>query len=184
MPIFNNDITFIHIPKCGGTSVERLLIEHGFKMSLFTSTGSILINGHTPQHCTYRELKELNLLTDKIFTIVRDEKERVLSEYFYILAQRPDLKKLFNSFDEFLDLFLDKNNVLLFDHHNLSNHEFLVNHEGIIDRRIRIFKFFDYKNIEDYLGLTGLNEIHEMKYRKNNFLTTQQVKKINTFYGL
>lgn len=184
MPIFNNEITFIHIPKSGGTSVERFMEKKGFKMSLFTSTGSVYINGHSPQHCTFRELTELNLLTDKIFTIIRDEKERVLSEYFYILSYRPDLRKIINSFDDFLDLFLDKENALLFDNHNLSNHEFLINHEGNIDPRITIFSFFDYRKIEDFLGIKGLNEYHEMKYRKNNFLTTEQIRRINAFYGL
>ena len=45
MPIFNNEITFIHIPKSGGTTIERFLQSKGYKMSLFTSTGSIFING-------------------------------------------------------------------------------------------------------------------------------------------
>jgi hypothetical protein len=93
MPIFNNEITFIHIPKCGGTSIEKFLQHNGYKMKLFTSTGSIFINGHTPQHCTFKELEELNLLTDKVFTIIRPEIDRVVSEYFYIKNNRPDLIK-------------------------------------------------------------------------------------------
>ena len=34
MPIFNNELTFIHIPKTGGQSIERLLMDNGYKMNL------------------------------------------------------------------------------------------------------------------------------------------------------
>lgn len=184
MPIFNNEITFIHIPKSGGTTIERFLQSKGYKMSLFTSTGSIFINGHTPQHCTYRELDELNLLTDKIFTIVRPEIDRVVSEYFYILEERHDLKELFKNFDEFLDLFLNKNNYLLFDNHNVPNKEFLINRYGKIDERIKIFDFFDVEVIENYLGLKGLSNIHENKSNKNySILKKEHIIKINKFYN-
>ena len=163
MPIFNNEITFIHIPKCGGTSIEKFLVDNNFNMSLFTSSGSVSINGHTPLHCTYIELERLNLLTDKIFTIIRPEVDRVVSEYFYILENRLDLSRLFKSFDEFLDLLLDYNNTLLFDNHNLSNKEFLINESGVIDEKIKIFDFFNTEEIEDYLELKGLDKIHKMK---------------------
>jgi|688.fasta_scaffold259503_3 hypothetical protein len=106
MPIFNNEITFIHIPKSGGTSIEKFLQSKGYKMSLFTSTGSIFINNHTTQHCTYRELNELNLITDKVFTIVRNEVDRT--------NMRPDISSKFNNFDEFLDLFFNKDNSFEF----------------------------------------------------------------------
>ena len=185
MPIFDNEFTFIHIPKCGGTTIEKFLVDKGYNMSLFTSSGSIFINGHTPQHCTYLELKELGLVTDKIFTIIRPEMERVVSEYFYILENRPDIKELFNGFDGFLDIFLDKKNNLIFDNHNLSNLDFLINEEGRIDQSIKIFDFFNYEEIEDYIGIKGLNRVHEMKSVKNNFnLNESQIKKINEFYGL
>jgi hypothetical protein len=182
MPIFDNEFTFIHIPKCGGTSIESFLTTNGCKMALFTSTGHVSINGHTPQHCTYQELEVLNILTDKIFTIVRPEIDRVVSEYFYILEKRHDLKALFNNFDEFLDLFLNKNNYLLFDYHNVSNKDFLVDKNGIINSKIKIFNFFEFDKIENYLGLNGLNKIHEMKTTKCNILNNDHIIKINKFY--
>jgi hypothetical protein len=183
MPIFNNEITFIHIPKCGGTSIEKFLQYNGYKMKLFTSTGSIFINGHTPQHCTYRELEELNLITDKVFTIIRPEIDRVVSEYFYIKNNRPDLNKIFNSFDGFLNIFLDKNNYLLFDYHNVSNRDFLLNKEGVIDEKIKIFDFFDIPSIEEYLGIQGLSNFHEYGNKNKPIeLTQKQIDKIKNFY--
>ena len=163
MPIFNQDITFIHIPKCGGTSIEAFLQSLGWKMSLFTSTGSVFINGHTPQHCTYRELDELNMLTDRVFTVIRSDVDRCISEYFYIQCHRPDLQALFKGFDQFLDLYLDKRNVLLFDHHNLPVREYIINKQGEIASSIEIIDFFDVARIESFLGVTGLSEFHVMR---------------------
>ncbi len=183
MPIFNNEITFIHIPKCGGTSIEKFLQQNGYKMKLFTPTASILINGHTPQHCTYKELEELGLLTDKIFAVVRPEIDRVFSEYFYIQKFRHDLNKLFKNFNEFLDLFLDKKNYSLFDFHNLSNKEFLINKNGVIDEKIKIFDFFDIKSIEEYIGISGLSNIHEFKTKKIDIIKPHHIEKINKFYN-
>lgn len=182
MPIFNNEITFIHIPKCGGTSIEEFMLSNNYNMSLFTSTGSIFINGHTPQHCTFLELKELGVITKKIFTIVRPETERVVSEYFYILNKRPDLKKLFNDFDDFLNLFLNKDNTLLFDNHNLSNKDFLKNKYDVINSDIKIFNFFDYISIEKYLGLQGLGNFHLNKSKDYFELKKYQKTKILNFY--
>jgi hypothetical protein len=184
MPIFDNKITFIHIPKCGGTSIEKFLLDNGYSISLFSPEGSIFINGHTPQHCTYKELKELNLLTDKIFTVIRPEIERVVSEYFYVLEWRPEVKKLFNGFDEFLDLFLDEKNYLLFDNHNKECKKFITDENGYIDKRIKVFNFFDIEGIENFLGIKGLDEYHHLKTDKKNFsLSDRQIQRIKDFYG-
>jgi hypothetical protein len=163
MPIFNNEVTFIHIPKCGGTSIEAFLLSLGWKMSLFNSTGSILINGHTPQHCTYRELTELNLVGERVFTVIRPDLDRCISEYFYIQRVRPDVKRLFNDFEEFLDLFLDRRNTLLFDHHNLPAREFIINGRGEIEPSIEVINFFDVAHIESFLQVKGLSAFHEMR---------------------
>lgn len=163
MPIFNNDITFIHIPKCGGTSVEAFVQSLDWKMSLFTDTGSVFINGHTPQHCTYRELEELNLVTKRVFAIVRSDVDRCISEYFYIQRHRPDLNALFNGFDQFLNVFLDKRNTLLFDNHNLPVREYIINKHGDIEPSIEIINFFDVARIESFIGVSGLSDFHAMQ---------------------
>lgn len=182
MPLFNDELVFLHIPKSGGTSVERFLVDQGYTMKLFTSTGSVFVNGHTPQHCTFRELQELNLLAPRIFTILRPEEERVLSEYFYILQHRPDLRQRFQSFDEFLDLFLDYSNRHIFDYHNLSNRDFLLNSNGDIDPRIHLFQFFDVAGIEAFLGLKGLANYHEFKTEKTFQLDSRIRRRIKDFY--
>jgi hypothetical protein len=174
MPIFNNDLTFIHIPKCGGTSIESFLVSLGWKMSLFTATGSVFINGHTPQHCTYRELTELNLIGERVFTVVRPDLDRCVSEYFYIQRHRPDLKRLFDSFDGFLDLFLDGRNTLLFDYHNLPAREFIIDRDGKIDPSIEVIDFYDVDRIESFLQVRGLTAFHEMRSDRTPGFTPNQ----------
>ena len=184
MPIFNDDITFIHIPKCGGTTIEAFLQSLGWKMSLFTSTGSVFINGHTPQHCTYRELVELNLVTNRVFTIVRSDVDRCVSEYFYIQQYRPDLNALFNGFDQFLNVFLDKRNTLLFDLHNLPVREFILNKQGDIESSIEIIDFFDVARIESFLGVSGMSDFHLMRSdRPSEFhLSLLHQEQINDYF--
>ena len=184
MPIFNKEITFIHIPKTGGTSIEKFLSSNGHSVSMLNEKiDFIQINGHSPQHCTYLELKDLGLLTEKIFTVVRPEVERTVSEFFYIKKYRPDLSSLFNTFNEFLDVFLDQNNRSLFDFHNLSNRNFLKNEKDEIDHSIEIFNYFDSSSIEKYLGISGISKYQLLKTQKGNFtLKKYQSQRIKKFF--
>jgi hypothetical protein len=185
MPIFDNEVTFIHIPKCGGTSIEKFFETQNSKVSFLSRTSYTLVNNHTPQHCTFRELEHLGVLTDKIFTIVRPHIDRTISEYFYIKQHRPNVAMRYNSFDEFLDLFLNYDNTILFDNHNLPNSEFLVNYQGVIDKKIKIFNFYDINSIEQFLNRKGLNKIHEYKSnkdKKNFILQTSQRERILNFF--
>jgi hypothetical protein len=182
MPVFDDDFTFIHIPKSGGTSIEHFLVNQGCSMKLFTATGSVFINGHTPQHCTYRELADLNMLTNKIFTILRPEVDRVISEYFYIKTHRPDLNAYFQTFEEFLDLFLNHENRLMFDFHNLSNKEFLINLEGEISSDIQIIPFFDIPSIEAFLERDGLSYYHAFQTFRTEEIDGKSVARIQEYY--
>lgn len=188
MPIFlNNKLLFIHIPKTGGTSIEKFIEDNGDVMAFYTFSGSIFVNSHTPQHCTYKEYESFNFLKSgmRIFTIVRNPEERVISEFFYIHKYRPDIRKYFKNFEEYLQLFLSYENLTLFDNHNLSQYDYLKNQKGEIDMKIKIFKFFDHKEIENYLGMKGLSTYSKYKTEKNGFLPTRdQSDKIKDFYAL
>ena len=192
MPVFiKTNTLFIHIPKCGGSSIEKFMLSQGEKLGLYNSqhwTKSIFINGHTLQHCTYKEIEQINIINKKtkIFTIIRNPIDRTISEYFYIKiygSERVGLNPFNKTFDEFLNLFLNKQNTVLFDNHNISNFDFLVNKEGKINEQIKIFKFFETEKIEQFLGLKGLSNYHELKTNKNNFQLTeeQKVKIVNYF---
>lgn len=187
MPIFpSKKLIFIHIPKTGGTSIEKCLVKNGFEMNLYTYKGSIFINDHTPQHCSLCELIDLNLITKEsvIFSVVRDPIARVISAFSYIKTYRPDINKKFNDFDEFLNLFLNYENLKLFDNHNLSQFDYLKNQDGIIPSRIKIFQFFDSKNIENFLGINELENFHSFKSDKFHLNITRKHKKlIKSFYA-
>jgi hypothetical protein len=184
MPIFDNEYTFIHIPKTGGSSIECWLTDNNKKMSLFSIGKKNLINGHSPQHCTFLELKELNLLTEKVFTIVRPDVERVISEYFYLNQFSFGYNK-FKNFDSFLDFFLDEMNLLDFDYHNVSTFDFLKNENNLIDEKIKIFNFFETEEIEDFFKLKGLSKYFIYKTNKSDFqISKQQIKRIIEFFTL
>jgi hypothetical protein len=186
MPIFNNEILFIHIPKSGGTSIQNLLIDKGLKCELYSPNLSTLINNHTPQHCTFLELEKLGVVDDKIkiFTVIRNPVDRVISEYFYNLEYRKHLlPQLGETFDQFLDLFLDTKNYKFFDYHNLCNYDFIINKNNEVDKRIKIFNYFDTKGIEEYLGFEGLDNYRCYKTNKENFvLNKSQEERILNFY--
>lgn len=170
MPLFiNNKLLFIHIPRTGGTSIERFLESKGETIGLFTDSGSIFINGHTPQHCTYRELECLGLVSDdvKIFTILRNPIDRAVSNYYYLRDHRPDIFHLFKNFTGYLKLYLNEKNSPVFDNHNLSNYEYLKDHSGVISERITMFRFFDISEIERFLGFEGLRNFNHYRTTKS-----------------
>lgn len=186
MPLFNKETLFIHIPKSGGSSIQKFLVDKGQSCELYSPDLNYLINHHTPQHCTYKELEHYGIISKakRIFSIIRHPVERVVSEFFYNIEYRGESSILFEkNFDRFLDIFLNKDNNKLFDYHALSNFEFLCNAESKIDPRIQIFKYFETERIEDYLGHSGLASYQIFKTDKADFKLTQtQEKRILDFY--
>lgn len=109
MPIcFNRKLTFIHIPKCAGTSITKIL-RAGSTNDLYSQKtiaqlmlGRMTTNNQhgltteqyqqavskTPQHLTAYELMQLFPDYPKpMFTIVRNPFERLVSEYSFVLQE-------------------------------------------------------------------------------------------------
>ena len=116
MPYFKNDninILFIHIPKTGGTSLEKYF-SNKFKIelnnkSLFnfikTNNKNIKINSSL-QHLTYNKIVQYNnklfnvdFNNIKIITIVRNPYERIISDLFFfkLININTPKKKVFNN---------------------------------------------------------------------------------------
>ncbi|MGJ8671448.1 sulfotransferase family 2 domain-containing protein [Rubritalea sp.] len=79
------NILFVHVPKCAGSFIEKLLANKFGAPLLFNKYQPPFMKV-VPQHLTYQEVLDLNYETsdfDYAFTIVRNPYERVESEFFY-----------------------------------------------------------------------------------------------------
>lgn len=87
MPIFKKggrNILYIHIPKCGGTSITEAFRDMGYTVLLHIGglpPQEALVA--SPQHLTCADLKSIIRLDeiDEIFTVVRNPYSRLFSEY-------------------------------------------------------------------------------------------------------
>lgn len=159
MPLFlKHRLLLIHIPKCGGDTVAHHLLSHDDPPFLFVADGSVMINGHTPQHMTWRELMLAGWSTPpgfRVAALIRHPIDRVISEFGYIRAHRPDLHSLTENPTVFLDEFLHVSpaSAIRFDHHNLSIHEFLADQNGKIDTAIEVYPVEEMNQLVASLGL-------------------------------
>ena len=188
MPFFDKDkLLYIHIPKCGWTSIEDFLISCGNEMSLFTGHSNFL-NGHSAQHSTFNELNDFGYVTDdiKIFTVIRNPIDRTISEFFFIKKFIHKEKHNYDTFDDFLTQFLNKENSKKFDNHNLPSYEFLCDKDGVINNKIKIFNFFDEKDICEYLGYPNKKiTFNRLKTNKGDFkITEKQKNKIKKYFKI
>ena len=162
MPLFlRHRVLFLHIPKCGGDTFSHALRRAGDPPFLFVPDGSVLTNGHTPQHMTWRELCAAGWQTPsdfRVLTFVRHPLDRVLSAFRYIHLARPDLVHMAKTPSQFLDHFYSTDPVvkLRFDHHNLGILEFLKNAEGQIDPEIEIHHMTEMDQVLESLGLPAV----------------------------
>lgn len=164
MPLFlNHRALFVHIPKCGGDTFSQAMRQAGDAPFLFVPDGSVMTNGHTPQHLTWRELCQMGWSTPpdfRVVALVRHPVDRVLSAYRYIYLARPDLVHWAQSPTQFLDHFFspDPQIRLRFDHHNLGLLPFLRNAEGGVEDSIEIWHVAD---MDELLATFGLPPVPE-----------------------
>lgn len=127
MPLFlKNKVCFIHIPKCGGTSVtstfEHSLSDPPIFIDKNFKEDDCFLN-HSPQHSSYIELKSLNLIPKdfEVISFVRNPYERFLSEYCWrinITQIKEDVSQ-----DEFAEMFFFGSNF--WDQHNCTQSHYL-----------------------------------------------------------
>lgn len=169
MPLFlKNRLLFIHIPKCGGDSITFHMRNNGDEPFLFVADGAVMVNGHTPQHMTWKELLRCGWKSPSDFRIaatVRHPVDRVISEYHYTRIYRPDLVDLDKSPKAFLDEFLRAQPEVRarYDNHNLGLVEFLSDITGEVSQSIEVFTIHQMDELITSLGLPRLN----LKDRRN-----------------
>ncbi len=144
MPLFlNHRLLFIHIPKCGGDTVSHALRQAGDPPFLFVADGSVMVNGHTPQHLTWQELAAMGWAGQggvRVAALVRHPVDRVLSAFRYVRRFRSDLAQFAETPAQFLEHFLSREEAATrrFDNHNKGLLAFLSNEDGSINPNIHI----------------------------------------------
>ena len=136
-------LLFIHIPKCGGTSIEKSL-------GSFSEIGVGIKNGKAIQHYTLKDYQNNLLFTNNFikFSIVRNPYNRAISDFKWF----KNYSKLnFKTLDEYLDYAENyiKNNYkpnTIWDDHFMPQYEYLLTSKNKIITE-NIFRFEDRKSI-------------------------------------
>lgn len=169
MPINRNpNLVFVHIPKCGGTSIEKLLGMSGIE-NYYTKLG---IGKKTPlknvsfasnseyelarirnlQHLTLKQIScslEPEFVESAfVFSVVRNPYTRIVSEYYHCLNGgnriASSFKNICSSFDEFVATQLDlpePERIEKYDGHLETQASYLLNSAGNLDDLDTIYRF-------------------------------------------
>lgn len=150
MPYYvKKHLLFIHIPKTGGSSLERYLEEDDYQILRKGHASNDIFPKHmvnecstSPQHQTYATLytyrDQLNLLFDdnlKLYTIVRNPYTRIMSDLFFLKRITPKSTKeeVTNAVSEFINELPHEN-----DNHNIPQYDFLIDKDGNLVKEIVI----------------------------------------------
>lgn len=194
MPYFKNNnlnLLFIHIPKTGGTSLEKYLSEK-YNIPLdFKSLYTTFKNGYknvSLQHQTYHNLlkkkKEFGIDFSnnlKMISIVRNPYERIVSDLFFykLITVSTTQQEVF----EILKKYIVSDN---YDNHNIPQYLFLINNRKKINNDIVIFKTETLTDELIKYGFTDFNIHKNVNKNENinyyNFLNNDSIKLINNFY--
>tara|TARA_B110000879_G_scaffold200168_1_gene273861 strand:+ start:882 stop:1403 length:522 start_codon:yes stop_codon:yes gene_type:complete len=168
MPIFNignKRILFIHIPKTGGTSIERILNDFQDKpciLDFFKPNKNILYGKHESFHMQHLTAKQIfnnfNFKVedfDLIFTIIRDPHQRLISEMNWRGCYLEKKIRIINIINAFLGL---EKGGLEESGHNTFQYEFVKGYED----KIKIFK--NHNKLYNYLSkFLNINIIDKKK---------------------
>ena len=192
MPYYREkNLLFIHIPKTGGSVIEDNIHKHT-SQELYSSTTNTLLdppyNKISLQHQFYttiykfRDKLNINFDNTKIFTIVRNPYDRIISDLFFLklIKQNFTAGQVYN---------IIKNNYL--DRYDLDNHKepqykFIVDENSELIKDIKIFKTETLNELNDELNkFVGFNiNIRKKGVNKDysNYLNKDSISLINTFY--
>jgi len=195
MPYFKNNklnLLFIHIPKTGGTSLEKYLSEkYNIPLdskSLYSSSKNGYKNASL-QHQTYHNLlkkkKEFGIDFSsnnfKMISIVRNPYERIVSDLFFykLITMNTPPQEVFTIIQKYI---VSDN----YDNHNIPQHLFLLNNNNKINNNIVVFKTETLTDELIKYGFTDFNIHKNVNKNENinyyNFLNNDSIKLINNFY--
>ncbi len=212
MPIIktkNKLVFFAHVPKCGGTTIEKTLINNNIHLSFLnpTFTKNTLWNNSSPQHIPASALAIIfkDGFFDSKFAVVRDPVSRFLSAYNH--SKRHGKIEEYTNFENFLSVLEssvrkdDSYFNYMLDNHYLPASRFIPPDSKIFyleDGLEQVFKWLEnetnlnnitiaeQQNIGDY-GSTHShnsvkNKVRDVKRPRYDDLTPEQIERIRDLY--
>jgi len=192
MPYYKEKkLLFIHIPKTGGTTIEDR-IKKNTPQTLYSSWSNSLLdfpyNQKSLQHQFYttiykfRDKLDVNFDNIKIFSVVRNPYDRIISDLFWFGLIKKDFTagQVYN---------VIKNNYLYrddLDNHNEPQYKFIVDENSELIKNIKIFRTEALNESNDDLSkFVGFNiNIRKEGINKDysNYLNKDSISLINIFY--
>jgi hypothetical protein len=192
MPYYEKlNILFIHIPKTGGTVCEGALSKYSNQRLYSGYTNSLLpspYNKTSLQHQFYttiynfQEKLNVNFKNIKIFAVVRNPYDRVISDLFWyrLINRNTDTEQVYN---------VIKNNYLRrddLDNHNEPQYKFITDSNSKLIPDIKIFKTEklneDNDKINKFLGIDINIKRNNVNKDYSRYLNKKSISLINEFY--
>jgi hypothetical protein len=200
MPYYKNkdiNLLFIHIPKTGGTSVDKYFLKkYNVKWnnnSLHTLGRDTKFNNHVLQHVTYQNIIDNNcdfkidFNNLKIISITRNPYDRTISALFYnnVINKNTTEKDVYQYIKHIIDMNICKN-IVVYDNHFLPQYQYLWFNNKLIDN-VTLLKT-EYLDIMMHnIGYTDFNSyenINKSILKKDyyKFINKDTLDIINEFY--
>jgi hypothetical protein len=197
MPYFYNNevnILFIHIPKTGGTSLEKYF-ENKFeiklnKESLYTVNPKDFYGGISYQHQLYKTIRmnksifRIDYENIQIITSVRNPYSRIISDLLFkgLIKEHYTQTQVRDVIKKYLSDAYDTKN----DNHRIPQHFFLLDIGDKLLQNIKILKTENLNKEMAQLGFTDFNMFEQVTNSKNknyfSYLNTESIELINNFY--
>ena len=158
---------FIHIPKCGGTTLATSLVDDSCTFRASTWPHNLKFK-YPLNHCTLDDIEESKILHpnfDKFysFTFTRNPFDRLVSEYFYLknrLKLSDDIKKEL--------IYLAERSVDgVMGNHCMHQHKFINNKINFIGRLENIQEDFD--TVCDKIEIPHQKLVHKNKIKRKHY---------------
>ncbi len=192
------NLLFIHIPKTGGTSVDKYFLKkYNVKWnnnSLHTLCRDTKFNNHVLQHVTYQNIidNNHNFKIDfnnlNIISITRNPYDRIISALFYnnIITKNSTEEDVYQYLKQIIDMNIRKN-IVVHDNHFLPQYQYLWFNNKLIDN-ITLLKTEYLVKMMHNIGYTDFNSyenINKNILKKDyfKFINTDTLDIINDFYN-
>lgn len=191
MPYYKNDnLLFIHIPKTGGTNIENELKKKSPE-TLFSYRHKKITepphNNVSLQHQLYTTIYkfknefDINFDNIKIFCVVRNPYDRIISDLLYLRLIREDFtsEQVYNIIK---NKYLHSNYL---DNHNIPQYKFITDENINIIKNIKIFKTETLNDsndqLNDFIGF-DINIKKNVSKDYSKYLNLNSIQLINEFY--